>query len=65
MDLITVDDGPTSASEGISISNLSAEVEFDVADTADNVISEMVGTGSSVFDEANSVAVVHRGDVYS
>ena len=62
MDLITVNDGPTSASEGIAISDLSAVVEFDVADTADNVLSEMVGTGSSVFDEANSVAVT-SGDV--
>ena len=46
----------------VSISDLSAVVEFDVADTADNVYSEMGGTGSSVFDEADSVAVT-SGDV--
>jgi hypothetical protein len=60
VDLITVNDGPTSASEGIAITDLSAVVEFDVADTAENVISEMVGTGSSVFDEADSVAYIGR-----
>ena len=54
-------DGPAAA-DGATISNLNAEVEFDVRDDASDLISVMSQSGSaSHLTEANSITVDAAG----
>ena len=61
VDVITVNDGPASVSEGVSLGALSADIEFDVEGSADDVYNA-VAYSSDALDEANSV-IVRGGDV--
>ena len=56
IDDITVNDGPVSASEGVELDNMSADVEFDVRDDADDIASA-ISYSTDALDEANSVQV--------
>ena len=63
VDVVTVSDGAVSASDGETLTDYSANISFDVRDTADAIAAEIVGTGNAnELDDANSV-FVSGGDV--
>ena len=43
MDVVSVSDGPTSANDGAILAGFTADVEFDVADTA-GALKSVMGT---------------------
>ena len=64
MDIVTVNDGPVNANIGGDLAGFTADIEFDVSDTADAIAIEVAnsGYGAGGLDEANNIAVV-SGDV--
>ena len=68
VDVVTVNDAVTgskvTASDGAILAGFTADVEFDVVDTANLVAAEVAGSGygSGSLDEANDL-VVSGGDV--
>ena len=62
VDIVTVTDGPVSASDGAT-SNFNAEVEFDVRDDASDLITVMKSGAASHLTEANSITVDADGTV--
>ena len=54
VDVVTVSDGPVSASDGETLTDYSANISFDIRDTADAIAAEVVGTGNAnELDDAN------------
>ena len=64
VDTVTVNDGPVNAKIGGDLAGFTADIEFDVSDTADAIAIEVAnsGYGAGGLDEANNIAVV-SGDV--
>jgi hypothetical protein len=62
VDLVTVNDGATSANDGAILAGFTADVEFDVADDAGALISVMgTNDAASSLVEANSITVDNDG----
>ena len=57
VDVVSVADGPTSANDGAILAGFTADVEFDVVDTANAVVAEVAasGFGPGGLDEANNL----------